>query len=79
MNLIATSFNPQLTTLFFYRPTVFSASRWNRFFKSKFLSALSRQAQIYFYLVLGVLVIFLLEAIREMQKYSNMGKLLAAC
>lgn len=50
---------------------VFSASRWNRFFKSRFLSALSRQAQIYFYLMLGVLVIFLLEAIREMRKYSS--------
>jgi B-cell receptor-associated protein 31 len=50
---------------------VFSASKWNRFFKSRFLSALSRQAQIYFYLVLGVLVIFLLEAIREMRKYSS--------
>lgn len=50
---------------------VFSASKWNRFFKSRFLSALSRQAQIYFYLMLGVLVIFLLEAIREMRKYSS--------
>ncbi|XP_070492733.1 B-cell receptor-associated protein 31 [Chironomus tepperi] len=50
---------------------VFSASRWNRFFKSRFLMALSRQAQLYFYLMLGVLVIFLLEAIREMRKYSS--------
>jgi B-cell receptor-associated protein 31 len=50
---------------------VFSASRWNRFFKSRFLAALSRQAQIYFYLMIGVLVIFLLEAIREMRKYSS--------
>lgn len=50
---------------------LFSASKWNRFFKSKFLAAFARQAQIYFYLVLGVLVIFLLEAIREMRKYSN--------
>lgn len=60
--------------MFFY-DAVFSASKWNRFFKSKFLAAISRQAQIYFYLVIGVLVIFLLEAIREMRKYSNMGKL----
>ncbi|CRL04337.1 CLUMA_CG017430, isoform A [Clunio marinus] len=50
---------------------LFSASKWNRFFKSRFLAAFARQAQIYFYLVLGVLVIFLLEAIREMRKYSN--------
>lgn len=51
---------------------VFSASKWNRFFKSRFLAAIGRQAQIYFYLILGVLVIFLLEAIREMRKYSSM-------
>lgn len=50
---------------------LFSASKWNRFFKSRFLAAFARQAQIYFYLVLGVLVIFLLEAIREMRKYSS--------
>jgi B-cell receptor-associated protein 31 len=55
--------------------SVFSASKWNRFFKSRFLAAFARQAQIYFYLVLGVLVIFLLEAIREMRKYSSVGEL----
>lgn len=48
-----------------------SPMKWQKFFKSRFLSALSRQAQIYFYLLLGVLVIFLLEAIREMRKYST--------
>jgi len=50
---------------------LFSASKWNRLFKSRFLAAFAKQAQIYFYLVLGVLVIFLLEAIREMRKYSS--------
>lgn len=53
---------------------LFSASKWNRFFKSRFLAAFARQAQIYFYLVLGVLVIFLLEAIREMRKYSSVDE-----
>lgn len=53
-----------------------SATKWQRFFKSRFLSVISKQAQIYFYLLLGVLVIFLLEAIREMRKYSHThGKL----
>jgi B-cell receptor-associated protein 31 len=51
---------------------IFSASKWNRFFKSRFLAVFSRQAQIYFYLALGVLTIFLLESIREIQKYSSM-------
>jgi len=50
---------------------LFSSTKWSRFFKSRFLAAFARQAQIYFYLVLGVLVIFLLEAIREMRKYSS--------
>lgn len=48
-----------------------SPGRWNRFFKSRFLAMLSRQAQTYFYLLLFVLVLFLLEAIREMRKYSH--------
>lgn len=50
---------------------VASPQRWQRFFKSRFLAMLSRQAQIYFYLLLFVLVVFLLEAIREMRKYSH--------
>lgn len=35
---------------------------------------INRQAQIYFYLLFGVLVLFLLEAIREMRKYSQAGE-----
>ncbi|XP_033242214.1 B-cell receptor-associated protein 31 isoform X2 [Drosophila miranda] len=50
---------------------VASPYRWNRFFKSKFLALLAQQAHIYFFLIMGVLVLFLLEAIREMRKYSN--------
>jgi len=48
-----------------------SPSRWQRFFKSQFLAMISRQAHIYFVLLLGVLVLFLLEAIREMRKYAH--------
>ena len=54
---------------------VASPQRWQRFFKSRFLAMLSSQAQTYFYLLLFVLVLFLLEAIREMRKYSHNGKL----
>ncbi|XP_016959538.1 B-cell receptor-associated protein 31 [Drosophila biarmipes] len=50
---------------------VLSPYKWNRLFKSKFLSMLGQQAHIYFFLIMGLLVIFLLEAIREMRKYSN--------
>ncbi|KAG6452863.1 B-cell receptor-associated protein 31 [Manduca sexta] len=48
-----------------------SPSRWQKFFKSKFLAYISGQAQIYFLILIGVLVLCLLDAIREMQKYSN--------
>lgn len=50
---------------------VASPQRWHRFFKSRFLAMLSRQTHTYFYLLLFVLVLFLLEAIREMRKYSH--------
>ena len=50
---------------------VASPYKWNRFFKSKFLAMLQAQAHMYFFLILGVLVLFLLEAIREMRKYST--------
>jgi len=48
-----------------------SPYKWNRFFKSKFLAMLARQAHLYFFLIMGVLVLFLLDAIREMRKYST--------
>lgn len=50
---------------------VASPYKWNRLFKSKFLAMLQAQAHMYFFLILGILVLFLLEAIREMRKYSS--------
>ncbi|KAG5318390.1 BAP31 protein, partial [Pseudoatta argentina] len=49
---------------------VASPTRWQKFFKSRFLQSLNNQASIYFVVLLGVLVLFLLDAIREMRKYS---------
>lgn len=49
-----------------------SPSRWQKFFKSKFLAYISSQASIYFLILIGVLVLCLLDAIREMQKYSSL-------
>lgn len=48
-----------------------SPKKWNSFFKSKFLQGLKRQAGMYFLILLGILVLFLLDAVREMRKYSN--------
>ncbi|XP_012258499.2 B-cell receptor-associated protein 31 [Athalia rosae] len=49
-----------------------SPRRWQRFFKSRFLQSLNSQASIYFLVLLAILVLFLLDAIREMRKYSNL-------
>jgi len=48
-----------------------SPVRWQKLFKSRFLQAVSNQASIYFVVLLGILVLFLMDAIREMRKYSG--------
>jgi len=50
---------------------VASPQRWNKIFKSRFLKAVGNQASIYFVVLLAVLVLFFLDAIREMRKYSS--------
>ncbi|TGZ45672.1 B-cell receptor-associated protein 31-like [Temnothorax longispinosus] len=50
---------------------VASPTRWQKLFKSRFLQSINNQASIYFVVLLGVLVLFLLDAIREMRKYSG--------
>ncbi|XP_011300294.1 B-cell receptor-associated protein 31 [Fopius arisanus] len=49
-----------------------SPTRWQRLFKSRFLQSLTNQAAIYFIILIAILVLFLLDAIREMRKYSTM-------
>lgn len=50
---------------------VASPQRWTRLLNSSFVKTLRSQAQWYFFLILVILVLFLLDAIREMRKYSN--------
>lgn len=50
---------------------IFSPRRWNRILNSTFVKALQGQARYYFALVFVVLLVFLLDAVREMRKYSN--------
>ncbi|KAL6268403.1 hypothetical protein P5V15_001538 [Pogonomyrmex californicus] len=50
---------------------VASPTRWQKLFKSRFLQSINNQASVYFIILLGVLVLFLLDAIREMRKYSG--------
>ncbi|XP_015590205.1 B-cell receptor-associated protein 31 [Cephus cinctus] len=50
---------------------VASPTRWQKLFRSRFLQSLSNQASVYFLVLLAILVLFLLDAIREMRKYSS--------
>merc|ERR1712154_366832 len=48
-----------------------STSMWNKVFKSRFLKGLESQLIYYFYVLVAILVLFFLDAIREMQKYGS--------
>lgn len=48
-----------------------SPRRWNRFFKSRLFAMFREHAAFYFYVLLGFLGLFLLDAVREMRKYSH--------
>ncbi|KAF9812150.1 hypothetical protein SFRURICE_008251 [Spodoptera frugiperda] len=50
---------------------IFSPRRWNQFFKSRLFFMVQHHAGAYFYVLLGVLVLFLIDAIREMKKYAG--------
>lgn len=52
---------------------VASPKRWSALFKSRFLQGIQHQAGVYFLILLAILVLFLLDAIREMRKYSGVG------
>ncbi|KAF9423848.1 hypothetical protein HW555_000906 [Spodoptera exigua] len=69
--IIATFLYAEIAIVLLLTLPVASPSKWQRFFKSKFLAYISGQASIYFLILIGVLVLCLLDAIREMQKYSN--------
>jgi len=48
-----------------------STSMWNKVFKSRFLRGLESQLIYYFYVLVAILILFFLDAIREMQKYGS--------
>ena len=49
-----------------------SPQRWQKIFKSSLLRRMASQAQFYFVILFGILVLCLLDAIREMRKYSSL-------
>lgn len=48
-----------------------SPKAWNRIFKSRFFKSLSAQADIYFTVMIVVLLLFFFDSIREMRKYGG--------
>lgn len=72
--LIATFLYLEIAVVLVLVLPIVSPQRWQRFFRSRFLQMIHRQASVYFYMLLLVLVLFVLEAIREMRKYSNIGE-----
>lgn len=44
---------------------------WSKLFKSRFLKGIENQLGYYFYILVAILVLFFLDAIREMNKYSE--------
>uniref|UniRef100_A0A131YL95 Endoplasmic reticulum transmembrane protein n=2 Tax=Rhipicephalus TaxID=426455 RepID=A0A131YL95_RHIAP len=47
-----------------------SPRTWNKLFKSRFLKSLGAQADIYFTVMIVVLVLFFFDSVREMRKYG---------
>jgi len=48
-----------------------SNKAWSKLFKSRFLNGIQNQLGYYFYILVAILVLFFLDAIREMNKYSD--------
>jgi len=48
-----------------------SNKTWRKLFKSRFLKGIENQFIYYFYILVAILVLFFLDAIREMNKYSD--------
>lgn len=51
-----------------------STRMWHKLFKSRFLRGLESQLIYYFYVLVAILILFFLDAIREMTKYSSEEK-----
>ncbi|XP_047350588.1 B-cell receptor-associated protein 31-like isoform X3 [Vespa velutina] len=53
---------------------IMSPTKWQKFFKSRFAQSLSYQSSTIFYIIIVILVLFWLDSVREMVKYSTVGE-----
>jgi len=70
-SLIAGFLYLEIAVMFLFLIPFISNKRWSQLFKSRFLKAVENQLVYYFYIVVAILVLFFLDAIREMNKYSE--------
>jgi len=68
--LIAGFLYAEIGTILLLLVPFISTKMWNKVFKSRFLRGLESQLIYYFYVLVAILILFFLDAIREMQKYS---------
>uniref|UniRef100_A0A1B6EE10 Endoplasmic reticulum transmembrane protein n=1 Tax=Clastoptera arizonana TaxID=38151 RepID=A0A1B6EE10_9HEMI len=69
--LIASFLYVEIAIVLLFVLPVASPKRWQKLFKSRFLQVITSQASWYFGFIMFVLVLFLLDAVREMRKYSH--------
>lgn len=61
----------EIVVVFLMIAPLFSPRRWYQFFNSRLFSIIKQHAAVYFYGLLGILCLFLIDAIKEMRKYSH--------
>lgn len=69
--LIAGFLYTEIATVLLLISPLLSPTQWQKFFRSRFLTILRERASVYFLFLMGILILFLLDAIREMRKYST--------
>jgi len=69
--LIAGFLYAEIATVLLLLLPFISNKRWSQLFKSRFLRGIENQLIYYFYILFAILVLFFLDAIREMNKYSD--------
>jgi len=69
--LIAGFLYTEIRFLFLLLIPFISPKVWHKLFKSKLLKGIENQFIYYFYVLVTILILFLLDAIREMRKYSE--------
>jgi len=69
--LIAGFLYGEIGVLFILLIPFISNKRWRQLFKSRFLKGIESQFIYYFYILVAILILFFLDAIREMNKYGD--------